>query len=455
MEQYQIKTVRLDALKPHPKNPRTHPDAMLEKLIRSIKEFGFTNPVLIDADNRILAGHARCKAAEKMGLAEVPTIQLALKGDAADAYVIVDNKLTELSGWDADLLTEMMRDLEKNGFDLSLTGFDASETNALFGEGAIENAHEDGFDENKALEQAERHPVTRLGDIWKLGRHKLLCGDSTKSDDVTKLFNGEQADLIVTDPPYNVDYGGCVIDKNPARINKHRITSEIANDHMPAEKFYNFLHDFSRLAYEQLKGGAAFYIFHSSREASTFRKAAEDAKFKVAQTLIWVKNHFTLGRQDYQWIYEPIFYGWKEADGCPHYFINDRTQTTVFEKPCDFKKMGKAELITVFENVFKECQTDILRCDKPQRSDDHPTQKPITLCAKLIDNSSKIGGLVYEPFCGSGSTLIAAEQLKRRCYGIELEPRYCDVTVRRYIESSGDVGVFLVRDGKKIPHKET
>jgi DNA modification methylase len=425
---------------------------MIKKLINSIKEFGFTNPVLVDGDNRILAGHARCKAAERMGLETVPTIVLPLKGAAADAYVIVDNKLTELSGWDAELLTEMMRDLEKSGFDLSLTGFDTTETNELFGKGAIENAHEDDFDENKALEEAKRQPVTRLGDIWKLGGHRLLCGDSTKPDGVARLFDGEQADVMVTDPPYNVDYAESIKHRIEAGLSQ-RSQGGIANDKMSDANFHAFLLAFYNVAKGILKGGAAFYVFHSSRETLNFLNALKEAGLKHAQILTWVKNHFVIGRQDYQWITEPILYGWKEQEGCPHYFINDRTKSTAIEAAkLDFKKLTKDEMRDLLERITAEEKTTALHFDRSVRSELHPTMKSIKLCAELINNSSRPNALVYDGFGGSGSTLIAAHQLERRCFTVELDPVYCDATVKRYIAEAGEAGVILVRNGREIPY---
>jgi DNA modification methylase len=441
MQNYELKQTPLSDLKPHPKNPRKHPEGMIEKLVRSIKEFGFTNPVLIDKDNRILAGHARTIAATRMGLQTVPTIVLPLCGAAADAYVIVDNKLNELSGWDTELLTAMLKDLEKNGFDLSLTGFEATETSELFGKGAIENAHEDDFDTNKAIEESEGEPISKRGDLWEFGKSRLLCGDCTSAEDVARLMKGETADIMLTDPPYNVDYAETQDARERAGYTQPN-HGDMKNDKLGDGEFRAFLLAFYKEAYKVLKNGAAIYVFHSSKEAINFITALKEAGFKWSQTLTWVKNHFSLGLSDYQWITEPILYGWKE--GAQHFFINDRTKATAYEDAqLDFKKLSKDELREVLERIFGTTKTPAVRCDTPVRSVQHPTMKPIILCAELLFNSSRIGDLVYEPFCGSGSTLIAAEQLSRRCYAIEIEPNYCDVAIKRFHNSFPNIRIRL------------
>ena len=304
--------------------------------------------------------------------------------------------------------------------------------------------HEDEFDaESAAAEIAE--PKTRRGDLWLIGKHRLLCGDCTLDNDVAKLMDGREADVMVTDPPYNVDYGSAIIGKNKS---KTRAESSIANDNMSDDDFHQFLLAFYKAAFGVMKKGAPLYVFHSTKETVNFTRAMEEAGFKYAQTLVWLKNHFTLGRQDYQWIHEPILYGWKEGAG--HYFIGDRNLPTVFE---EFKenpnKLNKAELVELLTKIL-DIPTTVIKDNKPSRSEDHPTMKPITLCAKLIYNSSHEGDTVFEPFGGSGSTLIAAEQLNRRCCAIELEPKYCDVIVRRYKELCPEIEVKHIRDGQEV-----
>lgn len=329
-----IERIPIDRLKAAGYNPRKDlkpGDPEFEKLRRSIEQFGYVEPAIWNKrTGNVVGGHQRIKVLKYLGHTEADCVVLDIDETQEKALNIALNKIS--GEWDEMLLTALLKDLEQSGYDLSLTGFDAAETADLFGSGAIENAHEDDFNENKALEEAARHTITRLGDIWKLGRHKILCGDSTKPEDVSRLFGEEHADLIVTDPPYNVDYGDLLAHRVEAGIQQSRHT-DILNDKMSDANFKAFLLDFYKTAKSIMKGGAAFYIFHSSRETLNFMIALKEAGLKYAQSLTWIKNHFTLGRQDYQWITEPILYGWKEADGCPHYFINDRTKQTVFEYP--------------------------------------------------------------------------------------------------------------------------
>ncbi|MEG1806008.1 MAG: site-specific DNA-methyltransferase, partial [Clostridia bacterium] len=284
------------------------------------------------------------------------------------------------------------------------TGFDMAEVKELFGSGSMENVEEDNFDEEKALSDIST-PTTQNGDLWILGNHRLLCGDSTSEVDVRYVLDGQLADLMVTDPPYNVNYGDSVEFKTSEAKSVTRKDSTIANDNLSDEDFYEFLFSFYKAAFANMKEGGSVYVFHSTKETLNFTNAMIKAGFKYAQTLVWVKNHFTLGRQDYQWIHEPILYGWKEGKG--HYFIDDRTlQTAIEDSKLDFKKLTKTQMQELLEKVF-ELQISAIYANKPSRSPDHPTMKPIVLCAKLIYNSSHEGDTVYEPFGGSGSTLIA------------------------------------------------
>ena len=452
----QIEKIAIDKLKAAEYNPRKDlkpGDAEFEKLRRSIEQFGYVEPAIWNKrTGNIVGGHQRIKILKYLGHAEADCVVVDLDEAQEKALNIALNKIS--GEWDTGLLTSLLKDLEHSGFDLSLTGFDVAETADLFGAGAIENVHEDDFDENKALEEAERRTLTRIGDIWKLGQHKLLCGDSTKPEDVTRLFSGELADLMVTDPPYNVDYGDLIEHRAQAGYGQ-LMHKGILNDKMSDENFKKFLLDYYKTAYSVMKGGAALYVFHSTKETVSFINCLIEAGFKYAQVLTWVKNHFTLGRQDYQWITEPILYGWKVKDGCPHYFINDRTKPSLFEYPQDIKKLTKDELRDLVEKIFAYEKTTAIHCDRPMRSPEHPTMKPIKLCAELIYNSSRYGELVYDGFCGSGSTLIAADQLERRCYTVELDPKYCDTTVKRYIEQvKDDTGIFLIRGGREIPYNK-
>jgi DNA modification methylase len=450
----QIEKIAIDKLKSAEYNPRKDlkpGDPEFEKLRRSIESFGYVEPAIWNKrTGNIVGGHQRIKVLKYLGHTEADCVVVDLDEQQEKALNIGLNKISGL--WDDEALTALLKDLNDSGFDLSLTGFDASETADLFGEGALENTKEDDFDEDKALEQAEKAPITQTGDLWELGKHKLLCGDACKKEDISRLMSGTLADLMVTDPPYNVDYEDLVEHRNESGHGTSRGNSEIKNDHLSDEKFKMFLLAFYKTAFEHLRGGAGIYIFHSSRESVNFMQAMREAGFKYSQTLVWIKNHFVMGRQDYQWMHEPILYGWKEADG-GHYFINDRTNTTIKEQAeLDFKKMTKDEMRELLERVFGQIKATTVRCDRPMRSLEHPTMKPIKLCAELIFNSSKVGDTLLEPFCGSGSTIIAAEQLARTCLAVELEPKYCDVIVRRFYQNFPHLSIRL--NGKAVDKKQ-
>lgn len=441
-----IEKISVGELKAASYNPRKDlkpGDAEYEKLKRSIEEFGYVEPVIWNKrTGTVVGGHQRLKVMKDLGYEEVDCVVVDLDEQKEKALNIALNKIS--GEWDEGLLASLLKDLDNNGYDITFTGFDLAEAQELFGSGSFENVHEDEFDaESAAAEIVE--PKTRRGDLWLIGKHRLLCGDCTLDNDVAKLMDGREADVMVTDPPYNVDYGSAIIGKNKS---KTRAESSIANDNMSDDDFHQFLLAFYKAAYGVMKKGAPLYVFHSTKETVNFTRAMEEAGFKYAQTLVWLKNHFTLGRQDYQWIHEPILYGWKEGAG--HYFIGDRNLPTVFE---EFKenpnKLNKAELVELLTKIL-DIPATVIKDNKPSRSEDHPTMKPITLCAKLIYNSSHEGDTVFEPFGGSGSTLIAAEQLNRRCCAIELEPKYCDVIVRRYKELCPEIEVKHIRDGQEV-----
>lgn len=400
-----------DSLIPYINNPRKN-DAAVDKVAASIKEFGFKVPIIIDNENVIVAGHTRMLAAKKLGLESVPcVIADDLSPAQIKAYRIADNKTAEFAEWDDELLKIELEALDGLDFDLDLTGFDKSEIDKLFADGDNSGAEEDDFDSDKALEDIKT-PVTKAGDIWLLGRHRLICGDSTSADDVAKLMNGQQADLILTDPPYNVDYQGGTKDK-----------LKIQNDKMQDDKFLLFLVSAFKNMYEFSKKGAAIYVFHADSEGYNFRAAFKQAGYQLRQCLIWVKNSLVMGKQDYQWQHEPVLYGWK--DGASHAWYSDRKQTT------------------------------LIKYDKPHKNADHPTMKPVGLCGYFIGNSSKEGDIVLDLFGGSGSTMIACEQTGRICFLSELDQKYCDVIVKRYIEQSGSSeSVFLERNGLQIPYAE-
>jgi len=398
--------MKISELKPHPKNPRKHPDVLIDKLQKSIQEFGFTNPVLISKDNMILAGHARCKAAEKLGITEVPTIKLDFEGAKADAYVILDNKLNELSEWDNDLLLGMIKDIEANNFDVSLTGFDSDELADLFAKMDNNEVQEDDFDVEKAIQEES---FVKSGDLWHLGRHRLLCGDATKFEDMQKLMKGREANLCVTDAPYNVNYSGS--------------KGKILNDNMPKEQFYEFLHSSFKNIYESLVDGGAFYCFHSDTEKVNFYNACVNSGFHHSSTCIWVKDSLVLGSHDYQQRHEPCLYAFKNT--AKHKWYSDRKQTTIWEFA------------------------------RPKKSDYHSTQKPLPLIAYPIKNSSAPNEIVLDSFSGSFSTGIVCHQMDRICYAIELDPAYVGASIKRFIETVGSSNdVFVERDGTMIPYDE-
>ncbi|HWQ89511.1 MAG TPA: DNA modification methylase [Desulfitobacteriaceae bacterium] len=387
-----IKDININDIKPYRNNPRKN-DQAVAAVAESIKQFGFKVPLVIDKNSKIVAGHTRLKAALQLGIQTVPClIADDLAEEQIKAFRLADNKTAELADWDFSLLNIELEELSKLDLDFSMAdfGFDINSDAEI---------EEDAFDADKAVEEIET-PITQRSDVWLLGKHRLLCGDSTSSDDVTNLMNGQQADLVLTDPPYNVDYEGGTKDK-----------LKIQNDKMQDGKFLQFLTDAFTRMYENSKKGAAIYVFHADSEGYNFRSAFKQAGYSLRQCLVWAKNSLVLGRQDYQWQHEPILYGWK--DGASHVWYGDRKQTT------------------------------LIRFDKPQRNADHPTMKPIGLCGYLIGNSSKEGDIVLDPFGGSGSTLMACEQTGRICYTSELDPKYCDVIIRRWEEFTGKKAELL------------
>lgn len=427
--------VKIEKLKPYENNARTHSEEQVEKISRSIKEFGFINPVLIDSNFGIIAGHGRVLGAKKLGMEEVPCLFVEdLTDEQKRAYILADNKLALDAGWDDEILREEIKALADLDFDVSLTGFELEDFD--FNQTDIE-FEEDSYDVEEKLPEI---PKAKYGDIYQLGNHRIMCGDSTSQEDIDKLLDGAIMDLCVTDPPYNVNYGSI----NESGYGKERDNgNKILNDNMDDESFYLFLNAFYTQMMRVLKPGGAYYIFHADTEGYNFRKALMDAGGQVKQNLIWVKNALVLGRQDYQWKHEPCLYGWKEGAG--HYFINDRTQTTVFEDKADLDKLSKEELKDMIKEIIEDkTPTTIIHEDKPLKNDVHPTMKPIKLISRLVKNSSKPGENVIDFFGGSGSTLIACEHLGRNCYSIELDPKYVDVIIDRWETLTGKTAIKLV-----------
>ena len=381
---------KVDELIPYARNSRTHSEAQVAQIAASIKEFGFTNPVLIDETGSIIAGHGRVLASRKLNLVSVPCIQLSHLTEAQKkAYIIADNKLALNAGWDDEMLAVELTDLKDIGFDLDLTGFNTDEIEALLAPVGTE-----GLTDEDAVPEVPEAPVTVLGDVWLLGNHRLMCGDSTSIDAVDKLMAGGGADMLLTDPPYNVAYEGAT---------KQKLT--IQNDSMGDGEFRQFLRDAFVTAENAMKNGAVFYIWHSDSEGYNFRGACQDAGLKVRQCLIWKKSSLVMGRQDYHWKHEPCLYGWKEGAG--HLWAADRKQTTILE------------------------------FDKPSRNGEHPTMKPVGLFEYQMLNNTKGGDIVLDLFGGSGTTIIAAEKNGRYGYLMELDPKYCDVIVQRWQEFTG------------------
>lgn len=383
----EIKTVAIDAIKPYPNNPRDNEKAV-PAVAASIERFGFRNPILVDGDGVIIEGHTRRLAALKLGMEEVPVVYATdLTPDEVAALRVIDNKTAELADWDMDALAEEMAKL--TDFDFGEFGFKVGELADMGLDEKEEYDYEEGEDGKPDV--AVR---TKRGDVWRLGNHVLMCGDSTSEADVARLMGGEKADCCITDPPYNVAIVGGTADK-----------LTIENDDMGDAQFDDFLGAVFRRVAESLKPGASFYVWHASRTQRAFENAMNAAGMEVREQLIWVKDNFTLGRQDYQWRHEPCFYGW--MDGAAHKWVSDRSQTTVLE----FKKPTKSEL--------------------------HPTMKPIALIRYQMENSTDYGDVVLDLFGGSGTTLIAAERAGRKCRMMELDPKYATVILDRWEAETG------------------
>ncbi len=402
----EMQLVPLSRLVPYVNNARTHSPEQLTKLRSSLREFGFINPVIIDRDFNVIAGHGRIAAAKEEGMEEVPCVFADFLTEAQKkAYILADNRMALDAGWDEELLRIEIESLQGADFDVSLTGFGEDEIADLFAGDGEKDVKDDDFDLSAALEKAA---FVERGDIWTVGRHRLMCGDATSAEDVAALMDGKKANLIVTDPPYGVSF-------------KSGSGLSIQNDSMKGDEFYTFLYNsFSQMAAHLENGGAA-YVFHADTEGLNFRKAFVDAGFHLAGVCIWVKNSLVLGRSDYQWQHEPVLYGFLKNGKHPWY--SDRKQTTIWNY------------------------------DKPKRNKNHPTSKPLDLLGYPICNSSQENAIVLDTFGGSGSTMMACEQTNRICCMMELDEKYASVILRRYVEDTGDSeNVFVERGGEKIPY---
>lgn len=438
----------ISELKPAEYNPRIKlepGDIEYERLKRSIETFGYVDPIIINSDGTIIGGHQRYNVLLDLGYTEIDVVQVDMDKEQEKAFNIALNKIG--GDWDNEKLKDLLKELDLGDIDMTLTGFTHNELDDLIEDIEIpETVNDDNFDVAEAFDNIET-PKTVIGDIWLLGDHRLMCGDSTSEEDVTKLMNGDMVDLVITDPPYNVNCGDKAEYLEDHLGKGHRNTSTIKNDNMDAVSFYNFLYDTYKQAYRVMNPGAAIYVFHSESEGIVFRQAFIDAGLKLAQCLIWEKNTFVIGRQDYQWKHEPILYGWKE--GATHYFINDRSQDTVIimDDEIDFKNMKKQELVAYIDELrrYLKDKTTIIYENKPTKNDVHPTMKPVPLVGKLMKNSSKIGQKekVLDLFGGSGSTLMAAEQLHRKAYVMELDEKFCDVIIERWEKYTGQKAIKL------------
>ena len=402
-----LRKIMIANLVPASYNPRKAlkpGDKEYEKIKRSIEEFGYCEPIIVNSDMTIIGGHQRVTVLKDLGYTEIDCIVIDIDKTKERALNIALNKIT--GEWNKELLADLIAELQDSDFDVTFTGFDPPEIEQLMNSVHDKEIVEDEFDIDSQLSQPT---VTREGDLWLLGEHRLVCGDSTLPETYDLLMAGRKANLVVTDPPYNVDYEGSA--------------GKIKNDKMAEEQFEKFLFAAYVNMEQNMMDDASIYVFHSDSHGLAFRRAFEEAGFYLSGCCIWKKNSLVLGRSPYQWLHEPVLFGWKK--GGRHQWYADRKQTTVWEY------------------------------DKPKKNDLHPTMKPVNLIAYPIKNSSMSNCIVLDPFGGSGSTLIAADQLKRICYTVELDPKYADVIVNRYLAQVGsDEQIFLVRDGQKIPYAE-
>lgn len=402
-----MELVEINKLVPYVNNARTHSPEQINKLRSSLREFGFINPVIIDRDYGIIAGHGRVIAAREEGIDKVPCVFVGHLTEAQKkAYIIADNRMALDAGWDEELLRVEIEALQAETFDVSLTGFDEKEITDLFKDTQAE-VKDDDYDLTAALEKAA---FVKKGDVWVVGRHRLVCGDATNTEDVDKLCEGKRVNLILTDPPYGVSF-------------KSSSGLTIQNDSMKNEEFYSFLLAAFKNMVSHLEPGGSAYVFHADTEGLNFRRAFIDAGLHLAGCCIWVKNSLVLGRSDYQWQHEPVLYGFLKNG--KHHWYSDRKQTTIWN------------------------------FDKPKRNENHPTSKPLDLLSYPLKNSTQENSIVLDTFGGSGSTLMACELTNRICYTMELDEKYASVILRRYVEDTGDgANVYVLRDGEKLMYAD-
>ncbi|RSI23388.1 Modification methylase DpnIIB [Streptococcus sanguinis] len=400
-------SLSIDSLKPAAYNPRKKlkkGDKEYEKIKKSIVEFGYVDPIIVNFDGTVIGGHQRLTVLSDLGYKEVQCVQVRIEDEnKVKALNVALNKIT--GAWNEELLADLMVDLQDADFNLDLTGFEAPEIDQLFSKVHNKEVKEDDFDVDGEL---TKPTISKQGDIWHLGKHRVICGDSTKPETYQLLLGDKKANLIVTDPPYNV--------------NVEETAGKIKNDDMSDADFYQFLFNMFVNVEQSMEDDASIYVFHADTEGLNFRRAFKDAGFYLSGCCIWKKNALVLGRSPYQWQHEPVLYGWKQKG--KHQWFSDRKQTTIWEY------------------------------DRPKSSKEHPTMKPVQLMAYPIQNSSMRGTLVLDPFLGSGSTLIAADQTGRICYGIELDEKFVDVIVKRYMEATENTEVKLIREGRNLTFEE-
>ena len=434
----ELREVEIATLRPYERNAKQHGKEQVERIARSIRELGFLSPCLIDQELNVIAGHGRILAAKTIGMETVPCVFVeGLTEEQRKAYILADNRLTEMGEWDMDLVQQELAALADADFDISLTGFDPD----LRFDDSMGQIQDDGW--TGAEEKLAEEPSSCVGDIYQLGNHRLMCGDSTDPEMVAALMNGEKADMLVTDPPYNIGLGGDESgsaqsnDEMSKRRKKQDDGAFLLNDNLGEKEFVEFLTKAMTNAKDALREGGAFYVWYATRTTEQFLDGMRKAGLEVKQILIWVKSHFTLGRQDYQWQHEPCLYGWK--DGAAHYFVDSRKQSTVIEDLMpDLAHMKKAEMEALLKEIYaEETATDVIHESKPNVSELHPTMKPIKLIARQIRNSSQPGEKVLDLFGGSGTTMIACEQMDRQCFMMEFDPHYADVIVDRWEALTG------------------
>ncbi|EGL47626.1 site-specific DNA-methyltransferase [Streptococcus dysgalactiae] len=402
----EIREIRLSELHPASYNPRKKlkkGDKEYEKIKQSLLKFGYVDPIIVNNDLTVIGGHQRLTVLKDLDYETAKCVIVDLSKEDEKALNIALNKIT--GQWDDQLLADLLLDLQESDFNLDLTGFEPPEIDDILSNVHDKDLSDDDFD---VEEELKKPTFSKRGDIWQLGKHRVICGDSTKAETYDQLLGDKKANLVVTDPPYNVDV--------------EETAGKILNDNMPDSDFYLFLFDMFSQVEKHIESDASIYVFHADTEGLNFRKAFKDAGFYLSGCCIWKKNSLVLGRSPYQWQHEPCLFGWKQKG--KHQWFSDRKQTTIWEY------------------------------DRPKSSKDHPTMKPIPLMAYPIQNSSMRGTIVLDPFLGSGSTLMAADQTGRVCYGIELDEKFMDVIVKRYIDSTGNDNVTVLRDGQTLTFNE-